>query len=196
MSRAHRSWLALGVGLAVALTTAPAVLAQDELPVPEGALTELGDGEGSLEVVAWAGYVEDGSNDPAYDWVSSFEEATGCQVNVTLGNYVRRDVHADADGQLRPCLGVRRRLQPPDRVRHGPAHQSQPHPQLRRRVRGSQEPAPQHGRRRALRRPARAWCQPAHVQHRRGDAGSGQLGHRLGARLPVGRPGGRQGHRL
>jgi putative spermidine/putrescine transport system substrate-binding protein len=86
MSRAHRSWLALGVGLALALTTAPAVLAQDELPVPEGALTELGDSEGSLEVVAWAGYVEDGSNDPAYDWVSSFEEATGCQVNVTLGN--------------------------------------------------------------------------------------------------------------
>ena len=27
-----------------------------------------------------------GSNDPAYDWVSGFEEETGCQVNVTLGN--------------------------------------------------------------------------------------------------------------
>ena len=43
-------------------------------------------GEGSVEVVAWAGYVEDGSNDPAVDWVSSFEESTGCEVNVTLGN--------------------------------------------------------------------------------------------------------------
>ncbi len=54
--------------------------------MPEGALTELGEGEGAVEVVAWAGYVEDGSNDPAYDWVTSFEEATGCEVNVTLGN--------------------------------------------------------------------------------------------------------------
>ena len=57
-----------------------------ELPVPEGAPTELGEGEGEVNVVAWAGYVEDGSNDPAIDWISSFEEETGCQVNVTLGN--------------------------------------------------------------------------------------------------------------
>ena len=86
MRRTMRAWAVLGVALALSLGAAPAVLAQDELPVPEGALTELGEGEGSLEIVAWAGYVEDGSNDPAIDWVSSFEEATGCQVNVTLGN--------------------------------------------------------------------------------------------------------------
>ena len=36
--------------------------------------------------MAWGGYVEDGSNDPAIDWVTSFEEETGCQVNVTIGN--------------------------------------------------------------------------------------------------------------
>jgi putative spermidine/putrescine transport system substrate-binding protein len=81
-----RRWAALGVALALTVGATPVVLAQDELPVPEGALTELGEGEGALEVVAWAGYVEDGSNDPAIDWVSEFEEATGCQVNVTLGN--------------------------------------------------------------------------------------------------------------
>lgn len=77
--------LALGAGIALALASiAPgAAFAAD---VPEGALTELGAGEGSVEVIAWAGYVEDGSNDPAYDWVSGFEEETGCQVNVTLGN--------------------------------------------------------------------------------------------------------------
>jgi putative spermidine/putrescine transport system substrate-binding protein len=57
-----------------------------ELPVPSGALTELGEGEGQVNVIAWAGYVEDGSNDPAVDWVTGFEEETGCQVNVTLGN--------------------------------------------------------------------------------------------------------------
>jgi putative spermidine/putrescine transport system substrate-binding protein len=81
-----RRWAALGVAVALTVGASPAVLAQDELPVPEGALTELGEGEGALEIVAWAGYVEDGSNDPAVDWVSAFEEATGCQVNVTLGN--------------------------------------------------------------------------------------------------------------
>ncbi|MSO57451.1 MAG: extracellular solute-binding protein [Thermoleophilia bacterium] len=42
--------------------------------------------EGQVNLVAWAGYVEDGSTDPAVDWVTSFEEATGCQVSVKTGN--------------------------------------------------------------------------------------------------------------
>jgi len=40
---------------------------------------ELGDNEGALNLVAWAGYVEE-------DWVAPFEADTGCQVNATLGN--------------------------------------------------------------------------------------------------------------
>jgi putative spermidine/putrescine transport system substrate-binding protein len=50
------------------------------------AMTELGEGEGEVNLIAWAGYVEDGSTDPAVDWVTPFEEATGCQVNVKTGN--------------------------------------------------------------------------------------------------------------
>jgi putative spermidine/putrescine transport system substrate-binding protein len=46
------------------------------------ALDKLGEPEGEVNIVAWAGYVEDGSTDPAVDWVTSFEEETGCQVNV------------------------------------------------------------------------------------------------------------------
>ena len=46
----------------------------------------LGAGEGEVNLVAWAGYVEDGSTDPAVDWVSDFEAETGCQVNVKIGN--------------------------------------------------------------------------------------------------------------
>jgi putative spermidine/putrescine transport system substrate-binding protein len=55
---------------------------------PEGpkALTELGDGEGQVNLIAWAGYVEDGSTDPKVDWVSDFEQETGCKVNTKIGN--------------------------------------------------------------------------------------------------------------
>ncbi|WP_136707667.1 ABC transporter substrate-binding protein [Agromyces sp. H66] len=44
------------------------------------AAEELGEMEGQVSILAWPGYVEDGSNDPAVDWVSSFEEETGCEV--------------------------------------------------------------------------------------------------------------------
>ncbi len=50
------------------------------------ALEELGEGEGQVNLIAWAGYVEDGSTDPAVDWVTGFEEETGCQVSVKIGN--------------------------------------------------------------------------------------------------------------
>ena len=50
------------------------------------ALQKVGKGEGEVNLVAWAGYVEDGSTDPAVDWVSDFEKQTGCQVNVKIGN--------------------------------------------------------------------------------------------------------------
>ncbi len=44
----------------------------------------VGDGEGALSVLAWPGYAEDGSTDPAADWVTPFEDATGCQVDVKV----------------------------------------------------------------------------------------------------------------
>jgi putative spermidine/putrescine transport system substrate-binding protein len=50
------------------------------------ALQKLGKGEGQVDLIAWAGYVEDGSTDPAYDWVTPFEKKTGCNVNVKIGN--------------------------------------------------------------------------------------------------------------
>nr|WP_319770952.1 ABC transporter substrate-binding protein [Streptomyces europaeiscabiei] len=42
---------------------------------------KLGKTEGEVNLIAWAGYVEDGTNDPKVDWVSDFEKETGCQVN-------------------------------------------------------------------------------------------------------------------
>jgi putative spermidine/putrescine transport system substrate-binding protein len=49
-----------------------------ELPT----LQKLGQPEGALNVLAWPGYAENGSNDPAVNWVTPFEQQTGCKVNV------------------------------------------------------------------------------------------------------------------
>ena len=51
-------------------------------PVP----TAVGAGEGQLNLVAWAGYAENGSTDKAVDWVTPFTASTGCKVNVKIGN--------------------------------------------------------------------------------------------------------------
>ena len=44
--------------------------------------TELGEGEGELNLVIWAGYAEKGAVE-GFDWVTPFEEETGCIVNST-----------------------------------------------------------------------------------------------------------------
>ncbi|MEZ5864326.1 MAG: ABC transporter substrate-binding protein [Geminicoccaceae bacterium] len=49
-------------------------------------LTQLGEPEGQVNIVAWPGYIERGETDPAFDWVTAFEEATGCAVNVKTAN--------------------------------------------------------------------------------------------------------------
>ena len=38
---------------------------------------EVGPGEGALDIVAWPGYIERGETMKEFDWVTSFEEATG-----------------------------------------------------------------------------------------------------------------------
>ncbi|HUS56243.1 MAG TPA: ABC transporter substrate-binding protein [Thermohalobaculum sp.] len=49
-------------------------------------LTSLGAGEGQVNIVAWPGYIERGETDAGYDWVTSFEAATSCKVNVKTAN--------------------------------------------------------------------------------------------------------------
>ncbi|BBX62003.1 spermidine/putrescine ABC transporter substrate-binding protein [Mycobacterium saskatchewanense] len=49
-------------------------------------LQTLGNGEGQLSIIAWAGYAEDGSNNKSDDWVHPFATQTGCQVNVKVAN--------------------------------------------------------------------------------------------------------------
>ena len=45
-------------------------------------LQKLGKGEGQVDIVAWAGYIERGATDKNFDWVTEFEKKTGCKVNV------------------------------------------------------------------------------------------------------------------
>jgi putative spermidine/putrescine transport system substrate-binding protein len=49
-------------------------------------LTAVGPGEGQVNIVAWPGYIERGETDAKFDWVTKFEEATGCKVQVKTAN--------------------------------------------------------------------------------------------------------------
>lgn len=85
----------------------------------QGTMIEsLGEGEGALDIIAWAGYIERGETDPAFDWVTAFEAETGCMVNVktaatsdemvALMNEGRFDlVTASGDASLRMIAGGR-----------------------------------------------------------------------------------------
>ena len=63
-----------------------AVAASAAITIPaaadKGALKKLGKGEGQVDIVAWAGYIERGATDKAFDWVTDFEKKSGCKVNV------------------------------------------------------------------------------------------------------------------
>src|SRR6188472_2130612 len=50
------------------------------------ALQSLGAGEGAVNILAWAGYAENGTTDPTVDWVTPYEKATGCKANVQVAN--------------------------------------------------------------------------------------------------------------
>jgi putative spermidine/putrescine transport system substrate-binding protein len=87
-----RTYAGLGASFALALAVLPVgVQAQDPSPAASGGHQLLlpsidlsavgGEGEGELNIIIWAGYAEDGSNVPEYDWVHGFEDATGCKVN-------------------------------------------------------------------------------------------------------------------
>jgi len=66
----------------VMLVALVAAACGDDDATTGGPMTEIGDGEGAVSIIAWAGYIEDGSTDPAFDWVTDFESSTGCEVTV------------------------------------------------------------------------------------------------------------------
>ncbi len=85
--------------------TATATGRGSALPQPSNdvpMLQTLGPGEGVLNLIARAGYAEDGTHDETADWVTPFEENTGCQVNVkvagTSDDLVKLVKEGDYDG--------------------------------------------------------------------------------------------------
>lgn len=50
---------------------------------PAGAAGPL---EGEVNIVAWPGYIERGETDKKFDWVTEFEQSSGCKVNVKTAN--------------------------------------------------------------------------------------------------------------
>ena len=62
----------------------PAAPGAEEPAVASTTLQEIGAGEGEVSIVAWAGYIERGETDPAYDWVTEFEAETSCKVTVKV----------------------------------------------------------------------------------------------------------------
>jgi putative spermidine/putrescine transport system substrate-binding protein len=86
-------WAAVAVATAALACTAGCGSSSNSssgggVKAPSGpkAPTKLGQTEGQLNLIAWAGYAEDGSTDPKVDWVTPFEKQTGCQTNVKIGN--------------------------------------------------------------------------------------------------------------
>jgi len=66
---------AFGIALAAATASVLALPAFAQMQ-------SVGEGEGQVDIVAWAGYVERGETDKNFDWVTDFEASTGCKVNV------------------------------------------------------------------------------------------------------------------
>ena len=91
-SRRGRWALAAGAALGLALAGCSGddgtATTADTPPSPPKVdmLRVAGTPEGQLNLITWAGYAENGSNDPSVDWVTPFTEQTGCKVNVKIGN--------------------------------------------------------------------------------------------------------------
>lgn len=84
-----RRWLQI-VALLLALTLCGCAAAAqppgsgDSAGTNGNADQSIGQGEGALSIVAWAGYIERGETNKAYDWVTPFENNTGCKVSVRI----------------------------------------------------------------------------------------------------------------
>ena len=86
----------------------------------------MGKMEGQVNILAWPGYAEDGSNDQKVDWVTPFEKQTGCQANVKYFGTSDEAVNLMKTGRVRRGVRLRRRLAAADRLRRRRARSTPP----------------------------------------------------------------------
>lgn len=67
---------------AMALALVIAACGDDDDGGSSGAQEEIGEGEGAISILAWPYYAENGSKDPTIDWVTAFEDDTGCKATI------------------------------------------------------------------------------------------------------------------
>jgi putative spermidine/putrescine transport system substrate-binding protein len=87
--------LALAAGCRASTPEAP-----DRAEVDVDVVSEVGPGEGELNLLTFAGYAEDGTSDAEYDWVHPFERETGCTVHVRYvdsGSEILRQLTREGD---------------------------------------------------------------------------------------------------
>ncbi len=88
--RAHPAWTpaAIVAGLVATMLVIAGCGGGDDNGGSNGGqeLTSVGAGEGELNIICWASYCEDGSVTKGVDWVSPFEQQTGCQTNVKVAD--------------------------------------------------------------------------------------------------------------
>jgi putative spermidine/putrescine transport system substrate-binding protein len=77
-------WRMVAALCVVAFVAAGCSRGNDATNTSAGPVQELGENEGQVNIIAWAGYIERGDTDRAYDWVTSFERETSCKVNVKV----------------------------------------------------------------------------------------------------------------
>lgn len=106
----------LGVLVLASLAMAACTPAAPPATPTPNMVQSIGAGEGEVDIIAWAGYIERGASDPTIDWVTQFEKDTGCVVKdkvastsdemVTLMNQGGFDlVTASGDASLRLVYG-------------------------------------------------------------------------------------------
>ena len=144
-------------------------------------ISEIGEGEGELNLVIWTGYAERGEADAAYDWVTPFEDETGCIVNTTdmsdsnngvsliqSGEYDGISASGDATTRL-IASGLAAPIDTSVFENYDAVFDS------------LKDLPAQHGRWRQLRRSPWPWRERPRLEHGRGHRGPDVVGHHLGA---------------
>ena len=160
----------------VAGLVAAALVATTPALAQKGPLQKIGKGEGRVDIVAWAGYIERGATDKNFDWVTDFEKKTRLQGQRQDRRHLRRDGGADERGRLRPRHRLGRREHAADPRQEGAADQRRPDAELQEHRPAAAEGALALREQHPLRRAVPVGLERADVQH---PGLQGQAAHQL-----------------